>query len=259
MKRVKYLLAVSIISIFIFSCGPQEQVRKKMVFVLCDVSNSTTAMNTGQPKLGMLDSLKSYVRRIPACYPHDTKIIFYPISANSKAAAIGEEIIYQNVEDANWKAQDSANIKKINTINQAIDSLAGICKNSCILNSIESIVSAVQDYKSNPDYKNYDFELIIISDLVESCGDTKISINAFDKESLQKSLVAFSSYEPRSNLGQAFQKVQVIMNVPFLADSNAVLIKNAWVALFSKMGLTEQKNLIIYQRVFTMQKLDFFN
>lgn len=237
MKTIKTILTVLVAAGFM-ACNqntasqkPKEE-QKSRVMILCDASGSVTTTSSGSDLSGRLNKLKYYVKKIPKWYPIGSEFFFYPVSDNLLSDKLGEVVSY-NIKRRSQLNPEKHKVDSLtNNICTEINVLSANTHNSCILLSVKRAINKLNELPLDSMFRN---ELIIISDMIESC---EIKMSTVNTAQLNMAITQFEAANPNINATNLNLKVTVIINSPGMGEQFE-LIRDVWHYWFSKIGVVD--------------------
>lgn len=112
---------------------------------------------------------------------------------------------------------------------------------SCIMRSLETAHSYFSQFRALKD-KQFDFELIYLSDMIEECDNSPAGPVFLTKKNYKSALVNLQNYKPAFDLSYA--KVSVIVSVDEYDEASQYVsyeqLKEVWKNIFIKAGFTAE-------------------
>jgi hypothetical protein len=166
--RVLFIL-VCVCALLLAPVGCDREVRKRVAFIFCDVTNSLNKSES--------ETVASITARVLNSLPPGTEYRIFPIqAATTRLAAINEDerVIPPKEEDEilqaerGKKRQEALAVKLANLYR--VTNTSRNDNRTCILNAIAFAGHQFRDFAAD----KFDHELIIVSDMLEECDDTPL-------------------------------------------------------------------------------------
>jgi hypothetical protein len=236
---MKWMIIAAILSMMIAGCKGCKGEQPVLMVVLCDVSHSSTLMKSDKEK--NLELLIAQVKSIPGKLPRKSVVFYLPISANRYAMSIGDVVEKRSVNDSKRAKEDARFKQLIDSVCNSLRKLATTdSASSCILTSIENGYHFLLDKHS--DYSGHDMQLMIISDMLESCTTSagRMRMQSLEGKLLDSTRWAVAAYKSHMRFDAQQISINVKLLTPGMNSKLSEVVTGYWDTLFRKMGYQQK-------------------
>ena len=248
--KYNQVMILILLLIFLFGyCGSEDpsQIRKKkdvVAIIYCDLSTSVDSTS--------IYKVADDAQKLLNYFPRGSILHFYPIDQSPFVSPILEftKPLLGGTSSEEAENEMFINMAASTIYNQIIQKYRKINSNpkdrnvarSCILRTLETAHLLFRQYRIIPN-KNYKYELIYLSDMLEECYDSPIGPLFMTKRYHQLAKEKLESYNPNFDLSYA--KISIINSVDFEKGPSPYIkyedLKNLWKKIFLKVGFTEEQ------------------